>query len=355
MIPLSRPFIGAEEEAAVSHVLRSGQLAQGPETEAFEQGFASYLAGDGGVESVAVANGTVALQAALAGLGIGRGDEVILPSFTFIATANAVHAVGATPVFVDVEPDTFTMDPAAARAAIGPRTAALLPVHIYGHPADMRRIADLASRHGLALIEDAAQAHGARFEGRRVGTFGVGCFSFYPTKNMTTGEGGMVTTSDRTLADRLRMIRNHGMRGRYEFETFGLNLRMTDISAAIGRVQLGRLEGWNRRRRANAAWLDRHLPGVEVPRVRAGVEHVYHHYTVLSKQRDELQRRLTSAGIGCGVYYPRPVHRTPMFDTRVRLPVTERLTDEILSLPVHQGLSEQELEQITEAVAHVRT
>lgn len=353
MIPLSRPFIGREEEAAVSRVLRSGQLAQGPETEAFEQSFAAYLDDGRGVQAVAVANGTAALQAALVAMGIGPGDEVILPSFTFIATANAVHAAGATPVLVDVEPDTFTMDPAAARAAIGPRTAALLPVHIYGQPADMRRIVDLASHSGLALIEDAAQAHGARFEGRGVGTFGIGCFSFYPTKNMTTGEGGMITTSDASLADRLRMVRNHGMRGRYRFETYGLNLRMTDIAAAMGRVQIRHLEAWNVRRRANAAWLDRHLAGVEVPRVRAGVEHVYHHYTVLAQSRDQLQERLISAGIGCGVYYPTPVHRTPMFDTGSRLPVTERLTDEILSIPVHQGLTQQDLEQIAEAFARV--
>jgi len=354
MIPLSRPLIGEEEKRAVCAVLDSGMLAQGPEVAAFENEFAAWLdaGGNAGLHAVAVANGTVALQLALMALGIGAGDEVILPSFTFIATANAVHACGAVPVFADIESDVFTLDPRAVAAAITPRTAAIMPVHIYGHPADMDAINALAERHSLAVIEDAAQAHGASLHGRRAGTMGTAaCFSFYPTKNMTTGEGGMVTTRDAALADRMRIIRNHGMRARYQYEGYGLNLRMTDIEAAIGRVQLRRLDGWNARRRANAAWLDANLRGVVVPAVRDGVEHVYHQYTVMSDDRDSLVARLEEAGVGHGVYYPTPVHRTPQYAVEADLPVTDAVTGRVLSLPVRPDLSAEDLTAIAAAVA----
>jgi dTDP-4-amino-4,6-dideoxygalactose transaminase len=344
--------IGDEEKRAVCAVLDSGNLAQGPEVAAFEAEFAAWLATAGQeVHAVAVSHGTVALQLALMALGIGRGDEVILPSFTFIATANAVHACGATPVFADIEPDTFTIDPGCVAAAVTPRTAAIMPVHLYGHPADMDAITGLAERHDLAVIEDAAQAHGAAIRGRRAGTLGTAaCFSFYPTKNMTTGEGGMVTTTDAQLADRMRVVRNHGMRARYQYEGFGLNLRMTDIEAAIGRVQLRRLDAWNAQRRANAAILDATLRGVTVPVVRDDVEHVYHQYSVLSDDRSALMARLEAARISCGVYYPVPVHRTPQYAVEVRLPVTDDVSQRVLSLPVRPDLTRDELARIAEAV-----
>jgi perosamine synthetase len=353
VIALSRPSIGDEEVDAVTRVLRSGMLAQGPEVAAFEAEFAAFVAGDTGatVHAIAAANGTMALQLALLALGVVAGDEVIVPSFTFIASANAIRSIGATPVFVDVLPDTFTVDPDAVAAAIGPRTVAIMPVHLYGHPAGMDALMPLAESHGLAVVEDAAQAHGAGLHGRPAGSFGVGCFSFYPTKNMTTGEGGMVTTTDAALADRMRLVRNHGMRERYQFEEFGTNLRMTDIAAAIGRVQLRRLGEWNLERRSNAAWLDAHLRGVQTPVVRPGAVHVYHQYTVRSPERDRLIERLGRHGVGFGVYYPTPVHRSaPYANGNVHLPVTEALAREVISLPVRPGLSEADLETIATGV-----
>lgn len=351
MIALSRPIIGEAEQAAVARVLASGHLAQGPEVERFEAEFATFTSNGGNaVHAVATSNGTTALQMALLAVGVGPGDEVVIPSFTFLATANAVRATGASPVFVDVDPHTFTIDTACFAAALTPRTVAVIPVHLYGHPADMYSLMPLAQRHGLAVIEDAAQAHGASVHGRRVGTYGLGCFSFYATKNMTTGEGGMVTTTDAALADRMRLIRNHGMRTRYEFETFGLNLRMTDIAAAIGRVQLTQLDGWNERRRRNAAWFDAHLSGVTTPLVREGVLHVYHQYTVLSDDRAGLIERLQRSGIGHGVYYSTPAHRTAPYAVDVELPVSDRLAQQVLSLPVRPDLVEDELQAIAAAV-----
>jgi perosamine synthetase len=350
MIHLSRPQIGCEEVSAVTRVLASGQLAQGPEVEAFEGEFAAYLRTEGPVHAVATNNGTAALELALLGLGIGPGDEVVLPAFTFIASANAVRAVGATPVFADIEEASFTLDPASARAAVGPRTAALMPVHLYGHPADMVELSALAASHHLAIVEDAAQAHGAADSGRRVGTMGTGCFSFYPTKNMTTGEGGMVTTSDASLADRMRLIRNHGMGRKYEYETFGVNLRMSEVAAAIGRIQLTRLETWNEQRRRNAAWLDEHLVGVATPQLRSGVTHVYHQYTVRTPEREHLAERLRDHGVGFGIYYPRPLHHTAPYAQKLALPCSERVAGEVLSLPVRPDLDAEELDVIACAV-----
>jgi dTDP-4-amino-4,6-dideoxygalactose transaminase len=332
--------------------MRSGQLAQGPEVAAFEEEFGAFLAPNGRrVRAVAASNGTTAHQMALMALGIGPGDEVIVPAFTFIASANAVRMTGATPVFVDVEEDYFTIDPAAVEAAITPCTAAVMAVHLYGQAADLDALAPIASRHGLALVEDAAQAHGASLGGRRVGTTGVGCFSFYPTKNMTTGEGGMATTTDAALAERMRLARNHGMSRQYQYEAFGGNLRMTDISAAIGRVQLRRLDRWNAERRRNATWLDEHLTGVLTPAVRPRAEHVYHQYTVRCADRGAVLDRLREAEVGFGVYYPTPIHRTAPYSQQTDLPVTQRLCEEVVSLPVRPGLTGQDLAAIAAAVA----
>lgn len=348
-IPAAKPIIGYDERAAVNRVLASGLIAQGPEVAAFEDEFRSFV---GNVECVAVNSGTSALHLGLIAAGIGPGDEVIVPSFTFAATANAVALAGATPVFVDIDADTFCLAADAVRSAIGPRTAAIMPVHLYGHPADMSALEALAAAHGLAVFEDAAQAHAAACEDRPVGSLGTfGAFSFYPTKNMTSGEGGMVTTADSQLARQVRLLRNQGMERRYENEIVGFNARMTDIHAAIGRVQLSKLATWTAIRQRNAAFLDANVFGVVVPRVRPGATHVYHQYTIrVESDRDAFAAALAERGVGSGVYYPIPTHRLPSFDLDIELPETDRAAREVISLPIHPGISEQDLHTIADAV-----
>lgn len=353
MIPAAKPIIGEAERAAVDAVLATGGLAQGPQVDAFEQEFAAFV---GGRECVAVNSGTSALHMALLALGIGPGDEVIVPSFTFAATANSVALAGATPVFVDIEPDSFCMDPDAVQAAITARTAAIMPVHLYGHPAAMDRVMPLAQERGLKIVEDAAQAHAASLHGKPVGAFGdAGCFSFYPTKNMTSGEGGMVSTSNPDSARTVRLLRNQGMEQRYRNEIVGFNTRMTDIHAAIGRVQLGKLPDWTAQRQANAAFLTENLTGVVTPSVAVGAVHVYHQYTirVVDHDRDAFAAALADRGVGSGVYYPTPVHALPSFGLDFDLPETARAAAEVLSLPVHPSLDKADLDVIVEAVNDV--
>jgi len=354
LIRLVAPEIGAEEVDAVVAVLRSGNLVQGPEVEAFEHEFASLV---GGRHCVAVNSGTSALHLALVAAGLGPGDEVIVPSFTFAGTANAVRLAGATPVFADIEPDHFCLDPDAAAAAVGDRTAAILPVHLFGHPAAMDRLSALAARHQLLLAEDACQAHGASLGGSEVGTFGSGSsFSFYATKNMTTGEGGMVVTPDASTARTVRLLRNQGMERTYENELVGFNMRLTDVAAAMGRVQLRRLPALNERRRAHAAMLDDALRGhVVVPAVAPGAVHVYHQYTIRVEERDKVQARLKEAGVGSAVYYPVPVHRLPPYVTGADihgpdLPETERAARNVLSLPVGPHLGEDDVRTVARSV-----
>jgi perosamine synthetase len=348
VIPIARPYIGAEERAAVDRVLSSGMIAQGPEVEAFEREFSAVVDGR---HCVAVNSGTSALHLALVAMGIGAGDEVLVPSFSFAASANAIRLAGATPVFVDIEPETFTIDPAAADAVVTPRTVAIMPVHLYGHPARMDEIGALADRHQLAIIEDAAQAHLAALGGRPVGSFGeTACFSFYPTKNMTTGEGGMVVTPSEDTARQLRLLRNQGMERRYANEIVGFNVRMTDIAAAIGRVQLGRLPDWTAARQRNAARLGELLRSVVTPSTAAGAVHVYHQYTIRSTDRDRLQQHLADRGVGTGVYYPVPIHELPSFALELDLPETRRAADEVLSLPVHPALSDEDVTTIAAAI-----
>src|SRR5437879_8212550 len=251
MISIASPLLGAEEKDAVLQVLLSGQLAKGELVAAFEQGFAEICNVE---EAVAVSSGTAALHLALLAHGIGPGDEVITTAFSFAATANVILLVGATPVFVDIEPDTYTIDPALVERAITARTKAIMPVHLYGHPCNMKRLCQLAASHNLAMIEDACQAHAATIDGKPVGGFGTGCFSFYATKNITTGEGGMVTTNDPAIAERIRLLRNHGQKERYYHTTLGYNLRMTEIQAALGLVQLEKLAQFTEQRIANAAF-----------------------------------------------------------------------------------------------------
>jgi dTDP-4-amino-4,6-dideoxygalactose transaminase len=353
-IPAAKPVIGDEERAAVDRVLRSGMIAQGPEVAAFEREFAAALVG--GRECVAVSSGTAGLHLGLLAAGIGPGDEVIVPSFTFAATANSVALTGARPVFADIDPDYFCLDPAAAEAAITPRTKAIMPVHLYGQPADLAGLEQVAQRHGLALFEDAAQAHGAEFEGRPVGGFGAfAMFSLYPTKNMTSGEGGMVACATAAQATGVRLLRNQGMAKQYANEVVGLNERMTDIHAAIGRVQLGKLAEWTARRQANAAFLSANLSGVVTPATRPGSTHVYHQYTIrVGQDRDGLVRALREEHqIGSGVYYPIPNHQLPSlakYAPGLDLPQTARAAAEVVSLPVHPSLSQADLDRIVGAV-----
>jgi perosamine synthetase len=352
MIPAAQPMVGAEERAAVDRVMRSGMLAQGPEVAAFEEEFGAVVDGR---HCIALNSGTSALHMAFLAAGIGPGDEVVVPSFTFAATANSVALTGATPVFADIEPDHFCLDPAAVETVLTERTRAVMPVHLYGHPAAMDRFTELADQHRFLLFEDAAQAHAATLHGRPVGAWGLaGSFSFYPTKNMTSGEGGMVCTGSADLARAVRLLRNQGMERRYENEVVGFNTRMTDIHAAIGRVQLTKLAAWTAQRQENATFLDKHLENVIVPPVALGATHVYHQYTIrVAGNRDEFAAELGRRGVGSGVYYPIPNHRLPSFGRTEDLPETERAAREVLSLPVHPSLSTADLEHIAATVNEV--
>jgi perosamine synthetase len=352
VIPAARPLIGDDERAAVDAVLQSGMIAQGPQVAAFEEEFSEVVAGR---ECIAVNSGTSALHLALLAMGVGPGDEVIVPSFTFAATGNSVAITGATPVFVDIEPHYFTIDPGQIEQAITDRTRAIIPVHLYGHPAEMRQIMAIAEDAGVQVLEDAAQAHLSALDGRPVGAWGnAAAFSFYPTKNMTAGEGGMIVTNDPELARTARLLRNQGMEKRYHNEIAGLNNRMTDIHAAIGRVQLGKLVGWTEQRQQNAKFLDAHLRGVTVPPVAADAAHVYHQYTIrVAGDRDAFAERLAEAGVGSGVYYPVPIHTLPTFGLDTDLPHTAAAAEQVISLPVHPALSQDDLETVVAAVNSV--
>lgn len=357
-IPAAKPIIGDEERAAVDRVLRSGMIAQGPEVLAFEQEFSEHFGLGRAV--VAVNSGTSGQHLGLLAAGVGPGDEVIVPSFTFAATGNSVVLAGATPVFVDIEPDYFTLDPEAVRAAITPRTKGIMPVHLYGHPFLVDEIEAIAREHGLAIYEDAAQAHGASWNGRQVGTFGdFAMFSLYPTKNMTSGEGGMVSCANGEIERNMRLLRNQGMETQYANELIGFNARMTDIHAAIGRVQLTKIDAWTAKRQANAATLNAglaNIDGLVTPKVAAEAVHVYHQYTVRvpAGERDRIRQALADEHqVGAGVYYPIPNHRLPSlapFAPGVDLPETEKAASEVLSLPVHPSLSESDLDRIVTAM-----
>jgi perosamine synthetase len=353
MIPIARPDLGPEEVAAVTEVLSSGMIAQGRKVAELETRWAGFC---GTRHAIAMSNGTVALMSIFAGLGLGPGDEVITVAHTFAATANAILFTGARPVFVDIEPDTYLIDAARIEAAITPRTRAIVPVHLFGLVADMDMIQAIADRHGLAVVEDACQAHGALYRGRRAGSFGHGAFSLYATKNMTTAEGGFVTTNDDRLADWLRLYRNQGMRTRYAFEILGFNFRMTDIAAAIGLVQLDKLERNTARRQAIAARYDEAFADLPVglPVTPEGRTHVFHQYTIeAGPERDAILAELREAGVGADVYYPVPVHRQAYIMERglhADLPVTDRAAASTIALPIHPGLSPDEQAAVIAAV-----
>ena len=361
IIPVAKPLIGSEERKAVDRVMSTGMVAQGPEVAAFEKEFSEVLVP--GAHSVAVNSGTSALHLGLLAAGIGAGDEVIVPAFTFAATANAVALTGATPVFADIDRSTFNLNPVSTAAAVTESTRAIMPVHLYGQAADMDAFDALAKKHDLTILEDAAQAHASSWNGKPVGTFGAfAAFSLYPTKNMTSGEGGMVTTNDHEFARQVRVLRNQGMEKQYRNEVVGVNNRMTDIHAAIGRVQLTKILDWTSQRQANAAALDEglaDLSGVVTPAVADRATHVYHQYTIrlsgsTAQERDEFATVLKDEhGVGAGVYYPIPVNRLESFLVEADLPQTESAAQEVLSLPVHPALEEGDLQRIITAVTAV--
>lgn len=349
MINMAKPQIGPDEKQAVMEVLDSGIIAQGPRTKAFEDAFAAMC---GTKYAIAASSGTTALHIAMLAHKIGAGDEVITSAFTFIASANSVLYVGARPVFVDIDPRTFNLDVSKIEAAITPRTKAILPVHLFGLACDMDAIQAIAKKHNLAIIEDACQSHGAAYKGKKLGSFGTGTFSLYPTKNITSGEGGMITTDDDEINEHSRVIRNHGMRRRYYHDELGYNLRMTDIHAAIGLAQIAKLGTFNAKRRENAAFYDANLKGVITPFVPEWAEHVYHQYTVRvpGGRRDDLRAFLQENEIGSEVYYPVPIHKQSFYVSSLgykdSLPETEKAAEEVLSLPVHPALSREDLEKV---------
>ena len=361
MIKLAHPIIEEDEKRAVIAALESGQLAQGPRVASFEQAFAAYV---GTRHAVAVANGTAALHLALLAHGIGARDEVIVPAFSFAASANTVLLADARPVFVDVCDDDFNIDVAAIEAAITPRTRAIVAVHLYGQMCDIDALAAICARRGLVLIEDAAQAVGASVGATRAGSSGTGCFSFYATKNLTTGEGGMITANDDAVAARARVLRSQGEPTRYVTEELGYNYRLTEIAAALGHAQLPKLDARNEVRRANAARLNELLANHEkivTPRELPGRRHVWHQYTIRvtagRQARDRMQASLRERGIESATFYPTPIHKQPLYQRLgygdAEMPVADRLAAEVLSLPVHPALSAADIEAIAAAVSEV--
>lgn len=351
MIPISKPYIGEEEKQAVLDVLDSGMLVQGKQTATLEQKFAEVT---GTKFAIATSSGTTALHVALLAHGIGPGDEVITTPFTFFATVSSILYVGATPVFVDINEETFNINPEEIEQAITPKTKAIMPVHLFGYPCDMKKIMDLAKSYHLIVIEDAAQAIGATFEEKSVGSFDTGCFSLYATKNITCGEGGMITTNDEDFANLCKLIRNHGMQKRYFHEILGFNFRMSDLHAAIGVIQMERLRNFIDKRRENASFYNSRLKKVILPSVKDGYGHVWHQYTIRISEREKAIERLTSAGIGTGIFYPTPAYQQKPIKDRglgnITLPIVERITKEVLSIPVHPLLSQRELETIVTEV-----
>lgn len=363
-INIASPQIGKEEIKAVTEVMKSGMLAQGPKVKEFEEKFAHFISTK---YAIATTSGTTALEVALRAHDIGPGDEVITTPFTFIASANSILYTGARPVLVDIDEKTYNIDPDKIEKAITKKTKAIMPVHLYGQAADMTKIMQIARKHKLAVIEDACQAHGAEWSvsarpsrdgrGKKVGSFGTGAFSLYPTKNMTTGEGGMITTNSKEIYEKANLIRAHGSKIKYYHDILGYNYRMTDLAAAIGIEQLKKLPRFNALRIKNAKYLNKHLAkitGIIVPEADAKAVHVYHQYTIritpeFGQKRDEVLAKLTEAGIGTAVFYPLPVNEQKVYqnlDYKSSTPIAKKISDEVLSLPVHPGLKQKDLEYI---------
>jgi len=347
--------IEAELVEVFQRVLQKSSFILGPEIQRFERDFASYM---GSTECVAVNSGTAALQIVLLGLGVGPGDEVITVPNSFIATAEAITAVGGRPVFVDVDPISYNMDPAQLEAVITSRTAALLPVHLYGQTADLYPLQEIAKRHNIHLVEDACQAHGATYKGNKAGSIGIaGCFSFYPGKNLgCLGEGGAVVTNDAELAQHLRMLRDHGSGRKYEHRVPGYNFRLEGLQGGFLSVKLRHLDSWNGRRRAAAKRYNELLAdsGLKLPGEMAYGQHVYHLYIIQSDDRDGLRQQLNAAGIETGLHYPVPLHLQEAYANlgykKGEFPVSERLSEHTLSLPMHPGITEQQLQHVASVI-----
>lgn len=358
MIPIARPIIEDDEKEELLRVLDSGMLATGNWVKDFEDQFAERM---GASYGIATSSGTTALHGALLAAGIGKDDGVITTPFTFIATSNAVLFCGGRPIFADIQEDTFNLDPQALYQVLkeNPRVKALVVVHLYGLPSPMEEIMALVKEFDLLLIEDCAQAHGALYRGKPVGSFGhLSIFSFYPTKNMTTAEGGMILTSDSAWMKKVRSLINHGEEGRYCHQELGYNFRMTNLAGALGKIQLTKLDSFNQRRRENARYLTAglsQLPGILTPQIPAGFHHVFHQYTIrVQEGRDELAAFLQEEGIGYGIYYPIPLHHQPFYQAiglnSSVFPVAEKMSQEVLSLPVHPSLQVRDLDKILKAV-----
>ncbi len=354
-VPIAKPIIGQEEIDNVVEVLKSGMIAQGPKVLEFEEKFASWV---GAKYGVATNSGTSALHVALLAAGIGAGDEVITTPFTFIASGNSIVYTGAKPVFGDIDLNTYTLDPSTIEALITDKTKAIMPVQLYGQSADMDAISEIAEKHDLLVIEDAAQAHGATFDGKKVGSLGdMACFSFYPTKNMTTSEGGIITTDNEEFVENARIFRAHGSRVKYNHDDIGYNFRMTDISAAIGLAQLNVIDDFNKKRAENADYLNNGLKDVEgviTPYTRDGSKHVYHQYTIrVEGNRDDWIDILTQKGIGTGIHYPIPLYIQPVYKElgfTGSAPNAEIAASSVISLPVHPSLTSDDLDLVVEAV-----
>lgn len=352
MIPIAKPIIGEEEIEAVKEVLKSGILTQGKKVKEFEERFSEYV----GVKySIAVSSGTTALITSLLSHNIRK--EVITTPFTFISTANSIIFAGGKAVFADINED-FNIDIERINEKITKKTEAILPVHLFGNPCDMKGIMDLVEDHNLILIEDTCQAHGASFENKKVGSFGTGCFSFYPTKNITTGEGGMITTDDEKIAEKCRLIRNIGMKSQYEYVHLGYNFRMNEISAAIGIEQLKKISSFIEKRRKNSQYLTKKLKnvrGIITPKENKKAFHVYHQYTIrvteeYSMNRDQLQQKLKENGIASKIYYPIPLNKLRLYNSNKKCPNAERFSKEVLSLPIHPSVDEKDLDLILKVI-----
>jgi dTDP-4-amino-4,6-dideoxygalactose transaminase len=343
-----------ELDEAIAHVLEHGQFVLGPEVAAFEEEFAAYC---GVRECVGVDSGISALELTLRAIGVGPGDEVITVSHTFIATVSAISLTGATPVLVEVSPDTYLMEPSLLEAAITPRTKVILPVHLYGQAVEMDPLMELAARHHLFVLEDACQAHGARSHGRRAGSLGhAAAFSFYPGKNLgAAGDAGAVTTNDTALAERLRMLRNYGQRVKYHHEMLAFNRRLDTLQAAILRVKLRYLDAWNASRRRVARQYAERLAGLPIalPQVAAGQEPIWHLYVIRAAQRDQLKQRLEAEGITAGLHYPIPIHRQAAYPqlAHLRFPVSEWIAAQCLSLPMFPDMTEGQMERVATVLA----
>ena len=354
MIPIAKPEISDEEIREVEKVLRSGYLVSGKKVKEFEKNFAHYI---GVKHAIATSTGTSALHTALLSLGIGKGDEVITTPFSFISSSNCILFVGAKPVFVDIDERTFNIDSNKIEEKITERTKAVLPVHLFGQPCEIKKISEICDDHGLFLIEDSCQAHGAEYEGKKVGSFGdVSCFSFYATKNMPIGEGGMITTNDEEIAEKARIIVNQGQKKKYNHAELGFNYRMMELQAVIGLGQLKKLDERNEKRIKNAAFLTKNLLRInyiKTPFISPNVKHIFHQYTIRCRERDKLQTHLLNEGIQTMIYYPISIHKQPLYQKlgfNIRLEKSEKAAREVFSVPVYSSLSKKDLEKIVKSI-----